>query len=102
MKEYFSKNPPYYIEYIEDDVFCYISIDHNIVSIHLEPPEGFVALIQAFWVYKPFPKEKKEGLQYFSHLIVDGESIIINGEERRRRYCPDVDYFVLEGDVTNK
>lgn len=76
---------------LEEKPLCYISIEYNIVGIHLEPPEGFIGFIQAFWEYKPFKGERKRGIQYYSHLIIDGED--------GRRYCPDVDYFVIKGKI---
>lgn len=67
---------------LEDD--CYISLDNNCLEIHLDRPEGFIGFIQAFW------KCKYTGnIVYYSHLIVDGED--------GRRYCPDLNYFDLEG-----
>jgi len=83
---------------LEQNPSCYISIDHNIVDIHLDF-DGFITFVQAFWIYRPFPKERKRGLQYFSHLIMDCEAVIIDGEERYSRCCPDVDFFILKGKV---
>jgi len=74
---------------LEENPLCYISIEHNMVTIHLESPEGFVGFIQAIWKYKPLIGEGKRGLQYYSHLILD----IDDGH----RCCPDVDYFIIEG-----
>ena len=67
---------------LEDD--CYISLDKDCLEIHLDGPEGFIRFCQAFWKCN-----FTNAIVYYSHLIMDGEN--------NRRYCPDLDYFDLEG-----